>query len=170
MIPGRRNISWIGGLWRIWVVLSCLWVVCAYFIADPISRIQRRNDPIHINLGADTIEFPAHIGWDEMKQALVKAVQDDNDAKEKADKDNLNAIKDDPYTGIAVPAWRKAPLALPDPEKEAEGALRYYHAPESVVAILSQVAIVFFIPPLVILAVAYVIGWVGRGFVPRISK
>jgi hypothetical protein len=80
MIPDRRIISWTGGLWRIWIVLSCLWVVVAYFITDPIGKIQHRNDPILIYIGADTAEFPSNTDLKVMRTALVELVKKENDA------------------------------------------------------------------------------------------
>jgi hypothetical protein len=103
-------ISWTGGLWRIWIVLSCLWVVLAYFITDPIGKIQHRNDPILIYIGADTAEFPSNTDLKVMRTALVELVKKENDALKKSD--------NEPFGQHHLP--------MRDPETEAAKALQNY--------------------------------------------
>jgi hypothetical protein len=92
-----------------------------------------------------------------MKEALVDFVK-----KENAAYDNIPKAEPGPWEAFA-PVPR-------DPEKEAADALLNYRPPDSVVAILSQTAMWVLPPPLVILAAAFVIGWIGRGFRPRASE
>ena len=60
----------------------------------------------------------------------------------------------------------KKEMPTRNPETEAAKALQHYSPPDSVWAILYGTAMWATLPPLAILAIAYVIGWIGRGFVP----
>jgi hypothetical protein len=54
-----------------------------------------------------------------------------------------------------------------DPEKEADEALEFYTPPENAVRIIAEFLMVATVPPILLLGLAYLIGWIGRGFAPR---
>jgi hypothetical protein len=134
----------------VWVVITCLWVILAFVFASPVKAISHRNDPIRISIGDDTIEFPSDTSRGTMRKVLIGLVK----------KENAEAMK-------RAPTSAEAFLEQRNPESEADNALTYFYAPRKSLAtiLLNWFGLTIF-PPTTLLAIAFAVGWMGRGFVP----
>ena len=85
-----------------------------------------------------------------MRGALIKLGKEQNAA--------IKSKAKDPWAVAQKPI---------DPVAEADSALASYEPPKSVFEILFRSFCLMVLPPLIVLAIAYIIRWIARGFTSK---
>src|SRR5882672_2385677 len=132
-------MNWKLGFWRIWLVVSLIWMICVVLISNPISTLFPK--PIHFQIWGYDTEFPADLPKQEVNKALVEFL-----AHERSNKPNGPWLQ---YQGGI--------------EQKVEETLQNYQPVDRLRAAIVLV-VTAFAPPLFLLIFGIAIAWITSGF------
>lgn len=131
-------MNWAKGLFRIWIIISALWIVPFFLIHDPVSNFERMNR-LEAELGDDR----GLISIERIERAL-------SNAEEVGNQDDINALRrmiNESWNGVYRTQER-----------------RYYDSAKSALKYVLQI---IFIPPAVLGFILFGIWWIAGGFSAR---
>jgi hypothetical protein len=76
-------MNWRRGLWRIWLVVTLLWIICITWTAQPIDHFYHLSDPVKFSVENFEHEFPGDMDSKLIKIAIATWIQQQRDAKPK---------------------------------------------------------------------------------------
>jgi hypothetical protein len=149
--------NWRRGLFRLWLVLSVLWIAGVSWSLDPVPQIREtatrlqatiRGDPLTFQISGKTFTFPRDMPLRDIERALTDAVHispmghtyEEVGKQMEEDPPNVGGLR------LAIND-ALAPYDEPPPWRE-----------------LSWTIGLIALPPLFVLASAFVVSWVVRGF------
>jgi len=70
-----RPISWRRGLFRLWIVLSVIWMGTSIWYFDPLSHFKTLHRTIILTHHENRIEFPANLPLNVIKKSLIDWIE-----------------------------------------------------------------------------------------------
>jgi hypothetical protein len=166
-------MNWQRGFFRLWLVLSALWIAVSWWLTEPIFKMQlATTDHVVFNLLGQGFDFPPNT-----KRAVVERVLT-NYARDKLGTDQSDQAggsqlppgfvrdKKEPSAGEALAArlGLKPPATSEKPIEqrvaEAIGSYRAYSWPALIFRAWGPIVL----PPFGLMLVAIIVAWVVRGF------
>ncbi len=151
-----RDMQWRSGLWRLWIVLTIAWAAFVVLSSSIEERLKDRKAPVRLSTSYMEVEFPSDLSPETMRNAIIARVKQDN-----AENQTKRLASHE------SPEAQELLFPLYDPPEEARKAMLVYYPPETAVEIIGGAVKWAVLPPLAVLAIAFVIGWIARGFSPK---
>lgn len=128
---------------RIWIVLSVLWVAAIGWLLNPVQKIHEIRSPVLFQIGDYVVQYPSGTETEIVRHTLTDLIRTEAAKK-------------------AAPAW----ALLDDVDATVNKAIGDYRSVSLWVA-LCPIGGLIFLPPIVLLAAGFTAIWIARGFSTR---
>jgi hypothetical protein len=145
MDTGTFNMNWRRGLFRSWLVVSVLWISISWWAIEPISKIRiATRDEVVFHFGGQSFSFPSNT----KREVIERVLNDYANGRAPWEKEH--------------PAFRLSEVDKPIEQRVAEaiGTYQAYSRPDLIFRAWGPIIL----PPLALMLMGLIIGWVVRGF------
>ena len=147
-----EDVNWNRGLFRLWLVLSLIWIFGAAWILDPVRSVRAALGPIEFQVDDSFIKFPVGTDAATVGKRLREFYRSQNERR---------CAAGDDFCGSS-----------PLDDAQLEAKIREYQ-PADLVALrwgIARAIGIMFLPPIGMMLIALSIAWIGSGFREPPSK
>ncbi len=149
-------MNWKRGLVRVWVVTSVLWIITAAWVLDPVESVREILAPVVVHTWDDVVlQFPLGTDAATVRNALISADRAEREENERRCATG-GAVNGGAVNGCdPLCKYQQLPPEVDTYQPADLASLRWG---------MARIAGIIALPPIGVLLIALIIGWIIRGF------